>query len=728
MQIQQGLFFVVAKPHNSNYVAGIAMAKEVEAVALELYPHNQKAYAAAMDSLRQSGKAAIVHPTGTGKSFIGFCLARQHPTDRVLWLTPSEYIVRTQLENLQRASGWQPGNIQFLTYAKLMTLVEEELDALDPKWIVLDEFHRCGAEKWGEGVQRLLQQYPRTPLLGLSATNVRYLDNQRDMAEELFDGQIASYMTLGEAVVRGILPAPVYVTSVYAYQKELARMEERVRGARGAGLERQNEKYLEALRRALEKADGLSEVFRRHIPRRDGRYICFCASHEHLEEMAQAAPGWFAGVDEAPHLYRVYSDDPDASTDFQNFKQDDSDHLKLLFCIDMLNEGIHVEGIDGVVMFRPTVSPIVYKQQLGRALAAGGRQPVVFDVVNNFENLYSISTMQEEMRTAVQLLYGQGLGGEVVTERFRIIDEVQECRALFQKLGESLASSWEIYYAAAAEYRRQHGDLLAPKRYKTGDGLSLGSWLGTQRAVRSGRAPGVLTEEQIARLDAIGMQWENRLELAWERGYAHAQAYFEEFGDLDVPARYVAADGFALGKWIINCRQRRAGNTAASVLTEERVARLDAIGMIWRPFSLRWEQNYLAAAEYYAEHGDLEMPLDYCTPGGLALGKWIFKQRALRAGTTPGAGLTEEQIDRLNAIGMRWETNAERQWSRGFEAARRYYEQHGNLKLPVAYTTPDGVALGKWVRRQQYALENPDKSNCKLTPGRVRGLAKLGLG
>ena len=253
-----------------------------------------------------------------------------------------------------------------------MTLVEEELDALAPKWIVLDEFHRCGAEKWGEGVQRLLQQYPRTPRLGLSATNVRYLDNQRDMAEELFDGRIASYMTLGEAVVRGILPAPVYVTSVYAYQKELARLEERVRGARGAGLERENEKYLEALRRALEKADGLSEVFRRHIPRGDGRYICFCASREHLEEMAQAAPGWFAGVEEAPHLYRVYSDDPDASTDFQNFKQDDSGHLKLLFCIDMLNEGIHVEGIDGVVMFRPTVSPIVYKQQLGRALAARG--------------------------------------------------------------------------------------------------------------------------------------------------------------------------------------------------------------------------------------------------------------------------------------------------------------------------------------------------------------------
>lgn len=697
-------------------------------MGLELYPHNRKAYEAAVKMLRSCGKAAIVHPTGTGKSFIGFQLAQEHPQERILWLTPSEYIVRTQLENLERQSGWQPQNIRFLTYSKLMALGEDELALLRPEWIVLDEFHRCGAEKWGDGVARLLGCYPEAPLLGLSATNVRYLDNQRDMAQELFEGRVASYMSLGEAVVRGILPAPVYVTSVYSYQKELARLEERVRGARGAGLEKQNEKYLEALRRALEKADGLEAIFEKHIPRKDGKYLCFCANREHMEEMAQAARGWFAGVDKEPHIYQVYSADPDASVDFRCFKQDDSGHLKLLFCIDMLNEGIHVEGIDGVVMFRPTVSPIVYKQQLGRALAAGGRRPVVFDVVNNFENLYSISALQEEMHTAVQQLYGQGLGGQVVAERFWIIDEIQECRALFQRLGESLASSWEAYYQAARAYFQAHGDLLVPKRYKTAEGLSLGSWLSTQRAVRSGRTPGVLSEEQIARLDEIGMQWENRLELAWERGYAHAEAYFARHGHLDVPARYVAEDGFALGKWIINCRQRRAGNTAASVLTQERIARLDELGMIWRPFNLRWEQNYLAAAEYYAEHGDLEMPLDYCTPDGLALGRWVFKQRAVRAGTTPGAQLSEEQVARLEAIGMRWETNAERQWKRGYTAARQYYEQHGDLKLPAAYTTPDGLALGKWVRRQKYALENPGRSNCKLTPGRVRRLAEIGLG
>ena len=209
-------------------------------MGLELYAHNREAYERAVEMMAGCGKAAVVHPTGTGKSFIGFELARRHAAARVLWLTPSEYIVRTQLENWEKAGAEACGNIQFVTYSKLMLLAEDELALLCPEYIVLDEFHRCGAEKWGQGVQRLLAAYPRAGLLGLSATNVRYLDNQRDMAQELFEGHIASYMTLGEAVVRGILPAPVYVSSVYSYRQSLGAYEEKVKAVRGAGQEAQS--------------------------------------------------------------------------------------------------------------------------------------------------------------------------------------------------------------------------------------------------------------------------------------------------------------------------------------------------------------------------------------------------------------------------------------------------------------------------------------------------------
>lgn len=79
--------------------------------------------------------------------------------------------------------------------------------------VVLDEFHRAGAAQWGLGVDRLIRTFPNSRIIGLTATNIRYLDGQRDMADELFDGHIASEMSLGEAIVRGILPAPKYVLS-----------------------------------------------------------------------------------------------------------------------------------------------------------------------------------------------------------------------------------------------------------------------------------------------------------------------------------------------------------------------------------------------------------------------------------------------------------------------------------------------------------------------------------
>ena len=162
-------------------------------MGIRLFEHNQAAYDAAVSMLSEAGKAAVIHPTGTGKSFIGFKLCEDTPDKTVCWLSPSAYIFQTQLENLKKAAdGYAPENICFFTYAKLMGMTEEELAAIQPDFIVLDEFHRCGAEMWGAGVQTLLSAYPHVPVLGLSATAIRYLDNQRDMADELFDGNVAS--------------------------------------------------------------------------------------------------------------------------------------------------------------------------------------------------------------------------------------------------------------------------------------------------------------------------------------------------------------------------------------------------------------------------------------------------------------------------------------------------------------------------------------------------------
>ena len=213
--------------------------------------------------------------------------------------------------------------------------------------------------------------------MGLTETNVRYLDNNRDMAKNFFDGHIAIDMTLGEAVVRGILPTPKYVTTVYQYQKTLAKYQARVDNLRAPGIQDANQKYLDALRRALDR------VFAHHITNKSVKYIVFCANKEHMDEMVSHVPEWFAGVNPDVVVYQAYSDDPNTDKAFADFKTDTSNRLKLLFCIDMLNEGVYVEGIFGVILFRPTISPIIYKQQIGRALTAGDNTtPFILDVVN----------------------------------------------------------------------------------------------------------------------------------------------------------------------------------------------------------------------------------------------------------------------------------------------------------------------------------------------------------
>ena len=145
--------------------------------------------------------------------------------------------------------------------------------------------------------------YPDAQVLGLSATAVRYLDNQRDMADELFEGNVASEMTLGEAIVRGILAAPKYVMAAFIYNNELERIRRRIDRAGNPAVRDAAERYYEALRRALEKADGLDEIFNKHMEERTGKYLVFTSNYEAMREAMSHVSEWFGKVDAHPHVY-----------------------------------------------------------------------------------------------------------------------------------------------------------------------------------------------------------------------------------------------------------------------------------------------------------------------------------------------------------------------------------------------------------------------------------------
>ncbi len=787
-----------------------------------LFEHNQRAYEAAVEMMEATGRAAVIHPTGTGKSFIAFKLCADHEKESICWLSPSEYIFATQEEKWRQAGGKTLENIEFFTYAKLMRRKEkgdgEEFLEQKPSYIILDEFHRLGAARWGGGVEWLRSKYPQAKVLGLSATNIRYLDNQRDMAWELFGGNIASELTLGAAIAGGILPAPKYVLSVYSYQKELERYQARIKRTKNRAVREKAQEELQALRRALGKADGLKEVFARHmlpggekldgngrngdgenyssergtngcvikksalgegfdfkkekfgskneliqgsqmgeegIPQGGearigeshlekahleeshlGKYIVFCASFDHLNEMKGLATEWFCGVDPEPHIYTAYADDPKTGQEFEAFKADKSAHLKLLYCIDMLNEGIHVEGVDGVILLRPTVSPTIYKQQVGRALAAGGKKtPIIFDIVMNIENLCSIGAVEEEWKEAVYTLRGKGGEDKTFTGHFQIIDEVKDCRRLFAQLNETLTASWDAMYAWAREYYKAHGHLDIPAAYTTADGHSLGAWVATQRKVYLGRTAGCLSVEQIKRLEEIGMCWQGSQEAAWERNFLEAEKYFKEHGNLAVPADYVTAGGCRLGRWIRRQREvyqklvepgkyvmvledsRRTYEGRQQRVHLERMQRLMQIGMVLENAD-PWEQKFELARRYYEDHGNLRMAADYVVEG-VWLERWLREQK-MRMEEEADSGenniasdgksrspLTKGQRDKLLSIGIRpGVSQAELSWREQYSEAEEFYYRYGNLDIPKRYRAENGKNLGVWLQHQRTNRRN----------------------
>ena len=353
-------------------------------MAMQLYKHNQTAYSKAAAMLAETGKAAVIHPSGTGKSFIGFRLCAAHPESRILWLSPSDFISRAQRESWAAEGGDPLNHVTFLTYAALMRMEQDALSGLHPDYIVLDRLHSVSADTWQMSVKRLPERFPAASILGLLAADVHDPDHQRERAAEFFENHIASEMTLGEAIVRGILNPPEYILSLCPDQPcliALEQYEKRVQSAESKALRDEAGALLDALRRAREQADGPAAVFERYIPDRHGKYIVFTPDSESIQKSVSKAKACLGRIDPQMHIYAVSSDDPAADRSVRDFRTDVSDRLRLLCCTEALSAGISPSDISGVILLRTTVSPLSYQQLIGRALSVSKtRDPVIFDI------------------------------------------------------------------------------------------------------------------------------------------------------------------------------------------------------------------------------------------------------------------------------------------------------------------------------------------------------------
>ena len=376
---------------------------------IKLYEHNQKAYDALLDMLGERDRACVIKPTGTGKFVILAKMVQDNPDKRFLLLGTNDYMFNDQMANLAEiAPGFTPENLQFMTYSAAMMTARrgEEISGYDV--VVADEFHHCGAEEWGKGVTHILDANESAKVVGFSATPIRYSDGGRNMADEMFDGNVAYSMELEEAWLRGILPIPKYVTAFYEAPKELGRLAKSIAGIKDEMVMKRFQKKYENLRRSLTEAGGVREAIAKHLKKRDAKVIVFCPRVAKLREFMLLRREWFGAVNSEIHAYKTVSADPYGSEDFQAFKDDESDALKVLYCVNQLNEAVHVKGVDAIVMVRPTKSPTVFYQQLGRVLSSGGnRTPLVFDFCNNFGSIVVAERIPKRMEETFKRLTGE---------------------------------------------------------------------------------------------------------------------------------------------------------------------------------------------------------------------------------------------------------------------------------------------------------------------------------
>lgn len=414
-------------------------------MGLELYKHNKKAYEKVEAMFEHENHVAIVHATGTGKSFISMKWLFDNKDKRCLFLAPT-YEILDQFEEHVKSQGLSLKkdfpNLQFAIYSNLMRKSDKELKKLQIDNIVLDEFHRCGAPEWGKSINKVIGYNADAKVLGISATPIRYLDNNKNMAEELFHGNVASEITLVDAMTDGILPMPTYISAAYSFDKDIERIQDKINRVEDGEEKKLYEEQLKDAKRMLEKSEGLSTVFEKHIPNKEGKYVVFCRDQKHMQQMMQEAKDWLKNVNSDVDMYTVYSGQGRKANkrNLADFNKSKNHHIKLLFSIEMLNEGVHVPDIDGVIMLRPTESKIIYLQQLGRALSVGHNQhPVVFDIVNNIHGTDSIREVYQEVKNRVLKNGGRDAEGrEINLDEFKIIDYLQQPNELIDSLNSLL--------------------------------------------------------------------------------------------------------------------------------------------------------------------------------------------------------------------------------------------------------------------------------------------------
>ena len=651
--------------------------KKIKEPRIQLFAHNKQTYKKVGKLMQHTTSVAVVQATGTGKSFLIAKLLQDFAGKRRLVMAPSLFIINQVKEHIR----WDAGNIEFMTYARSMNLSQSEIALLNPGLIVLDEYHRCGAEEWGRGVQNILNAYPEAFKFGTSATPVRYMDNERDMSQELFGNNVAENLSLAQAIVRNILPMPKYVCALYSLREEVEDLKEKISKSRASDANKQSMLLeLDTVTINWELSNGVPAILKKHVDKSMKKFIIFCKDEAHLLEMEPIVTSWFMTATGKKNItvYRIYNNETQSHANLEAFKQADSSKgLHLLLSINMLNEGLHVKDVSGVVLLRPTLSPNIFYQQIGRCLKVGlNHTPVIFDLVNNFRSirtrdfLYDLAFAQHE--------YAAERRSENLKDNspvFTLIDEVREIVDVFGEIRFRI-DDWDAMYDRLVKYKERFGTCAVTAARGDTEHKPLWHWLHHQRLKYK---KGLLEQERTEKLVALGVDWQlhqltGPREEGWEQGFVHLAEFREKFGHCNVGAMHKEH------KKLLGFVKDQRYRFSIGTLEQYRIDKLLAIGFEFeRNYREgKWQAWFDKLSAYKEDNG--HMNVLHKEDEGLA--KWIATQRREFRKNKLDKGRQQKLI----SIGFEWKESANEVVDRRVAEMIAWYKTHGHFTFPVNST------------------------------------------
>lgn len=668
---------------------------------LNLYEHNKESYENIKKLWKETSRVAIVQATGTGKSFVISRVLEDYSNKSRLVLAPTNHIIK----HLKDIDVYSESSV-YMTYSKLSSIAKGDMDNFNYELIVLDEFHRCGAREWGKAVNKLLDNNLNAKVLGATATHIRYLDGAMDMSKELFDNYVASNIDLTDAINKGLLKMPIFVTSLYSVDEEINNMKNKIEKSKNTN--KQKEQLLNKLSEAKDWSlvNGVPDILSKYIKEEDNKFIVFCKNKSHLDKMTKVVQRWFekSAISKPIKIYEVSCAQGSRKNEIElgKFSKGDKSSIHLLFSIDILNEGIHVPDVSGVLLMRETASPNIFYQQIGRAMEVGKNEnPLIFDFVNNFSSLkiddfrYSLNQSRKKLKD----------NNEDLKEiDFTIYDETVDFRTMLDEIDGNLVDSWELMYLKLEEFFNKKGHTYVSRKdpkYKT-----LYKWINKQRVLYG---KGELKEERIERLEGIDFVWNVR-DKKWMDMYLKLRDFYNENGHTRVPE----AINKSLCSW---CSIQRC-QYSENKLEDYQVSLLEDIEFIWKVLDTVWNDMYKQLIEFKNKYHHVNVPRRY--PENKKLANWCQLQKSNYKSRMEKGNLTimsEERIKLLEDIGFIWDLE-DYNWNKNLKELENYYKETNDL----LHKDKMSKSLRDWTSRQRQSYRKG-----KLLKDRVDKLNKIGF-